>query len=199
MTTPSEKQTGTKVSNLMALRQALMEGGMEVIGPQEADRLFARLNAAPIGDLSALHLLLQEDYGQRGGQGLALRLGRASFQYAIRRWGEGAGLTGSAFRLQPSPRRIRTALDALANYLSEQLDSRITRTEDPTCWMWRVERCPACRERTASGPDCHLLAGVLQETLTWAGGGRIYRVRELECCAAGAPACLFQIEKKPLD
>jgi predicted hydrocarbon binding protein len=62
-----------------------------------------------------------------------------------------------------------------------------------------VENCPACRERTSNEPDCHILAGILQETLSWAGGGRVYRVRELECSAAGAPACLFQIDKKPLE
>jgi hypothetical protein len=197
--TPSVNKVEAQVLSSAEFRQALMEGGKEVFGPREADRLFARLNGAPCGGLSAVHSLLQADFGLRGGQGAVLRLGRASFRSAMPAWTAAAGLSGMEFRLRPSPRRIRAALLALGALLGEPFGARVTLTEDAACWSWRVTACPACRERVSSAPDCHLLTGVLQETLTWAGAGRTYRVRELECSAAGAPACLFQVDKKPLD
>jgi hypothetical protein len=197
--TPSVNKAEMQVPSSAEFRQALMEGGREVFGPSEADRLFARLNGAPDGGLSALHTLLQEDYGLRGGQGAALRLGRASFRGAIRAWAPAAGLDGVEFRLLPSPRRIRAVLSALGALLGGPLGAQVALTEDAVSWTWRVDYCPACRARVSSGPDCHLLTGMLQEALTWAGAGRAYRVRETECCAAGSAACLFLIDKKPLD
>jgi hypothetical protein len=197
--TPSVNKAEIQVLSSAGFRQALMEGGKEVFGPREADHLFMRLNGAPGAGISGLHSLLQADYGQRGGQGAALRLGRASFRSAMPAWAGACGLSGTDFRLLPSPRRIRASLLALGVLLGDPFGAQISLAEDAACWTWRVNDCPACRGRVSGGPDCYLLAGVLQETLTWAGAGRVYRVRELECCAAGDAACLFQIDKKPLD
>lgn len=193
--TPSQPTAVRRPHELANMRQTLMEGGTEVLGPLEAERLFARLNGAPDGGLSPLHSLLQADYGQRGGQGTALRLGRASFRSAAPGWAAVAGLEGAAFRLLPSPRRIHATLLALDRLLG----SPVSLSEDERAWTWSVADCPACRGRSAESPDCHWLAGVLQEALAWAGGGRPYRVGETECAAAGAPECRFRIEKRPLD
>lgn len=193
--TPSE----TKVPQPAEIRQALMEGGREVIGPQAAEHLFARLNGAPGGGLAELNRLLQDDYGRRGGQGLALRLGRAFFRHGLRIWIADSTPRASEFRLLPAPRRIRTALASLAGFFNRNFDCIAAMADEESAWLWRVTECPACLGQTSDGTDCYLLAGVLQETLAWAGGGRIYRVREVECSAAGAPACLFQVDKHPLD
>jgi hypothetical protein len=42
---------------------------------------------------------------------------------------------------------------------------------------------------------CHFNVGMLQEFLTWAGGGKIYHVLETECIAQGGSACTIRIEK----
>jgi predicted hydrocarbon binding protein len=47
--------------------------------------------------------------------------------------------------------------------------------------------------------ECYLIAGLLQEFTTWADGGRFYRIMETECRGNGSQACLYRIEKKPLD
>jgi predicted hydrocarbon binding protein len=175
-----------------------MEGGREVIGPQETDRLFARLNNPGEAGLADLNRLLVDEYGGRGGQGVALRVGRAFFRRGVRYW-ISAGMNSAEFRLLPSQRRIRAALAALTSFFTTQFEAHVALEEDEATWSWRVESCPASQEHDSGGRACYLLAGVLQEIVTWAGGERIYRVREVECSAVGAAACLFQIDKKPLD
>jgi predicted hydrocarbon binding protein len=185
-----------------AIRSILMEGGSEVVGPLEAARLLdlaQERNNAHLIDISLLHKVLKDTYGERGGQGVARRFGQAAVKYGLRHWGGAAGFTTPEFRLLPSPKRIHGLLKAFAHLLGVQYGARVHLEEDPAHWFWKVERCPACHERSASAPDCNILAGVLQEILSWTGGGRFYPVFEIECCAVGAQACLFQIDKKPLD
>ena len=185
--------------------QVFWEGVTEVVGQQEAAELFeltrpaAGLESWQPTDLPALQAALQARYGPRGSKGVALRLGRASFRYGFRRWGESYGLAAPAFRLQPLCQRIPAVLRSLADRVAERYGSSIQVSEDAASWYWRVESCPVCRQRSAAEPDCHMLAGLLQGTLAWAGGERYYGVNEVECSATGAPACLFRIEKKPID
>jgi predicted hydrocarbon binding protein len=183
------------------LLQILMKGGAEVIGQEAVADLFARAGrrADSLAIFSALHTELKASYGDLGGQGVAVRLGRAAFKYGLRQWGGQAGMTTPTFRLQPTLRRARASLQKLAELIDIQFGSRVELSENATHWFWSVVECPACSHRTSDRPDCHLLAGMLQETLAWAGGGRFFQVRETECSAAGASACLFKIDKKPLD
>ena len=187
------------------IRQVLMDGGIELMGPEEAGIVFAQPaghSTSRDGDAAALlrvHTGLKKRYGERGGRGVALRLGRAAFQYGLRCWGEAAGITTSAFRLQPSPRKVRAVLNLLAEQLNGRFSSSVRLNQDDLYWYWSVEACPVCAGRSTEAPDCHLMVGVLMELLSWAGSGRYFRVEEIECAAAGAPACLFRIEKKAMD
>lgn len=197
--------TESPVPSNSSISQIVFEGGTEVIGPREAAELIEQASRrAGCGQgepamISSLQRELEERFGTRGGQGVALRLGRASFKYGFRQWGEASGLTAQAFRLKPAVQRIPAALERMGGLLGEQCGSHIEVSEDESCWYWRVESCPACHERQAANNDCHLVVGFLQETLAWASGGRYFQVTETECSAAGAPACIFRIDKKPLD
>ena len=52
-------------------------------------------------DFSAINQALEEMYGPRGGRGLALRAGRATFSDALRNFGALAGAGDLAFRVLP--------------------------------------------------------------------------------------------------
>jgi predicted hydrocarbon binding protein len=142
---------------------------------------------------------LKEIYGAPGGRGLAMRIGRATFRSLLKYYGDQAGFRSMEYRLLPSPRRVQNGLQALALLLAEQTASDIVVSEDDTSWIWRVQPSSACGENKAADQDCYLTAGLLQEFTTWAGGGRFYRVVETECRESGGSACLYRIEKKPLD
>lgn len=146
---------------------------------------------------------LQDDlelaYGAAGGKGLALRIGRAIFKNGLAALGEQAGFRAMEFRMLPSPRRIENGLQAMAAIANQMGQYEITVTSEGASWQLQSQRCPACLGRHSSEPSCYWVTGFLQEFASWAGGGRFYRVAETECRAIGAPACVFQIDKHPLD
>jgi len=186
------------------VRQVLLEAGTEVLGPRDAEAVFARIGeddrAAPAWSiLSGVYAAVKQQYGLPCGQGVGLRLGRAAFKYALRVWGQAAGTSTVEFRMLPAPSKARKILATLCEHFTHNLGARASLSEDAQAWLVRVEDCPACRGAQASQPDCPLISGLLQEVLVWAEGGRYHRVEEIACRAQGSPACLWRIEKKALD
>ncbi len=172
-----------------------MEGIVELLGVETAQRL---IEDAPAGDQS-LALQLEKLYGCEGGQGLALRIGRVVFHKILQQYGQASGLNSVEFRLLPAPRRLKKGLTLLSQIWSEHFGERVELTEQGSYWWWRAEDCSLCQDHLDFDVCCYLLVGVLQELLSWAGGGRFYPVREAACRASGADACIFQIDPRPLD
>lgn len=150
---------------------------------------FARINQA-----------LEELYGVRGGRGLALRIGRTTFEDVLKDYGEMAGVTSPEFRVLPLRQKIRFGLEAMARVFSEKSDQTTTVDEQEDKFIYVVQRCPVCWDRTA--PDhgvCYYLVGLLQEGLHWVSGGKEFQVTESRCIALGDAACEFVISKQPLE
>ncbi|HET9910528.1 MAG TPA: 4-vinyl reductase, partial [Anaerolineales bacterium] len=53
----------------------------------------------PFSTVSSLTNMLEQVYGPHGGRGLALRIGRACFNYGLRQYGKQLGLMEMTFRL----------------------------------------------------------------------------------------------------
>lgn len=153
----------------------------------------------PYEDTTRFPTNLEALFGQAGGRGLALRIGRAAFKYGLKQYGEEAGLTSVEFRLLPPTRRLETGLRILSEVIIRETGDQVTLQDQDTHWLWRSERCPMCWGRTAEDACCYMTVGMLQEFMSWAAGGRVFRVAEVACRAAGAEACVYQIEKRPLD
>lgn len=147
---------------------------------------------------ASLQRALVEVYGERSGEGLALRIGRAACRTLLRRFGEELGLTTLDQRLLPTPARLRAGLQKLAQAVAD--GQTVTVTETPDAYLWRVKGCVDCAGRAAeTHAACAFTTGFLQEFMEITGGGKTYRVTETECAACGQPACLFTLTKKPLD
>ncbi|MEW5940295.1 MAG: 4-vinyl reductase [Chloroflexota bacterium] len=149
--------------------------------------------------IGALQEKLERLYGPRGGRGLALRAGRVCFKYGLREFGLEMGLTETAFRLLPMPVKVRTAGRAFADLFNKHTDQIVSIEEGEEKLIWRIERCPLCWERRSQEPVCHLAVGLLQESLYWLSGGKIFNVQETQCVACGDPACVIEIDAVPLD
>jgi hypothetical protein len=147
----------------------------------------------------AMRIALEELYGPRGGHGVALRAGRASFRYFLRHFGDYTGLTRIDYRLQPAPQRIKVGLAAIARVYSNWCTRPIEVDENETSWFWRIPDCPWCSPKAGEEMVCHYAVGLLQEYVTWASAGRIFHVLEVECRAANAHDCVIRIDKQPLD
>lgn len=152
----------------------------------------------PFKTISELHEALEQAYGPRGGRGVALRTGRAVFAYGLREYGSQLGLTEMAFRLLPLPTKLRVGSKALAELFNHQTDQVVRLEETEKSLLWHIERCPLCWERHSEDPVCHLAVGLLEESLYWLSGGKIFNVEETQCIARGDPACTISIEKTPI-
>jgi predicted hydrocarbon binding protein len=135
---------------------------------------------------------IEEFYG-RASKGMMRRIGKASFQYAVREQAALLGLAGVALKLLPQKQRIKFILNSVANALKktnpnveawvEEHDDIITYTE---------KTCSICWGRQSEQPMCHLYVGSLGEAVLWATGVE-HEVVETHCLAKGDEYCRFEI------
>jgi predicted hydrocarbon binding protein len=153
----------------------------------------------PFESVSQLHVGMETVYGTRGGRGLALRTGRASFSYGLRAYGSALGLSELAFRLLPLHTKLHAGARMFADLFNKYTDQRVRLEEGGPVLLWHIERCPLCWGRQSSEPICHMAVGLLQESLYWLSGGKIFNVEETRCIAGGDPACTIAIGLTPLS
>ena len=151
-------------------------------------------------DFTAIHIALEEMYGSRGGRGLALRAGRATFTDALKYFGAMAGVGDLAFKVLPLVAKIRIGLPASAKIFSQFTDQHTTVDEAENEFIWTIHRCPIYWTRKgADKPVCYISTGLLQSMLTWVSGGLEFLVYESKCCAVGEMVCEFVIQKEPIS
>jgi predicted hydrocarbon binding protein len=149
-------------------------------------------------DFAGLNQAIEEMYGPRGARGLSLRAGRATFAQGLKDVGPMVGIADRAFRLLPLGIKMKIGLRAMAQAFTLTSD-QITRVhEEDERFVYTIERCPVCWERTADRPICYVALGLLQEGLRWGSGGRQFRIFENQCIAKGDPVCDFHIYKEPI-
>ncbi|MFZ5855871.1 MAG: 4-vinyl reductase [Chloroflexota bacterium] len=148
--------------------------------------------------IGGLMTQLENAYGPRGGRGLAIRTGRVAFKYGIREFGQQIGLMETTFRLLPLGAKIRMGGQALADLFNQATDQRVSIKEEDGKLLWVIERCPLCWERHSEDAVCHLAVGLLQESLYWVSGGKIFNVEETLCIAKGDPTCTIEVGLTPL-
>lgn len=153
----------------------------------------------PYSQISKMMASLEANYGQRPGQGLAVRTGRACFKYGLREVGQQNMLSNQNFRLLPLNTKIREGARLLADFFSQYTEQRAWFEEDDQHFYWHTDNCPLCWQRQADDPVCHLAVGTLQEALYWVSGGKLYRVEEMSCIAKGDPACIIRTDKRPFE
>ena len=168
------------------LRSSGLERFIENLPPNDMEpgvltSEYARFNAA-----------IEEFYG-RAGKGILQRVGRASFQYAIREQSALLGIAGVALKLLPQRQRIKFILNSMVDALkktnpqveawSGEMDGKLVYVE---------KTCAICKDRQSDHPICHLYIGSLSEAVKWATG-QDYQIVETHCIAKGDPYCRFEV------
>jgi predicted hydrocarbon binding protein len=150
-------------------------------------------------ELSAIGTALEDMYGPRGGRGLALRAGRATFSDALRNFGALAGVADLAFVVLPLDAKLRIGLNAFAKMFVQLTDQETRVEEQANEFIWTILKCPCCwGRRNEEKPVCYVAAGLLLESLKWVSGGNEFRVTESKCMAVGDDVCEFVIPKEPI-
>lgn len=143
-------------------------------------------------DYARLNEAIEQFYG-RGGRGILRRIGKASFQYAVREQGALLGLVGMAFRLLPPRQRIHLALNSVANALKRTNPAVRAEVEQAgDTYAYVAHTCSVCYGRHDDKPICHLYVGSIGEAVQWATG-QPYHVQETHCIARGDPYCRFEV------
>lgn len=149
--------------------------------------------------LSSLMRALEDMYGPRGGRGLALRCGRATFARGLQGLGALTGVGDLAFRVLPLPAKLKLGLPAFAGAIFNQISDQIVRVEEQADhFLWHIDRCPQCWGRKVERPCCYIGIGLLQEALRWVSGGKEFRVDEISCIGLGDATCTYIIYKEPI-
>jgi predicted hydrocarbon binding protein len=150
-------------------------------------------------DFSAIWGALEEMYGPRGGRGLALRAGRATFIDALRNFGAMAGVGDMAFKVLPLQVKMRIGLPAMAKIFTQTSDQLSTVAEKDDHFEYTIHRCPVCWGRKTDKPACFVATGLLQESLKWVSGGNEFRVNQSKAKSVGDDTCDFIILKEPIS
>lgn len=185
----------------------MLEGAREIIGQagvnavvnraQVLCRKDSKTNQA-MASVGHIQSALEELYGQRGGQGVALRSGRVSFNYLLRTDGKEMGLMELNYRMLPSKARIFMGLQLLAQKISSMITKTVKVEDENDAWLWRMENDPQPGSECPAQNRCHFIIGFLQEYLMWASGGKYHHVQEVTRADENGQFCLIQLEKNSL-
>jgi predicted hydrocarbon binding protein len=168
----------------------------ELIGNFPADNLNKEFD---FSDVSAINQALEEIYGPRGGRGLALRAGRATFADSLKNFGALAGASDLAFKVLPLNTKMRIGVPSMARIFTQVSDQHSTAKEVDNAFIYTIHRCPVCWGRhDEDKPVCFIAVGLLQEGMKWLSGGKEFRVNESKCVSMGDDVCEFVIEKTPM-
>jgi hypothetical protein len=151
----------------------------------------------PFTTVSNLTEMLEQVYGPHGGRGLAVRVGRACFNYGVRQYGTQMGLTEMAFRLLPLPAKLHAGAKAFAELFNKFTDQQVRVEEEDGQILWHIGDVRSA-ETQGSRARLSLGGGLLQEALYWVSGGKVFNVEEKTCIAAGDKVCTIVIDQTPI-
>jgi hypothetical protein len=174
------------------LNTVLRTSGLErYIGNFPPDNLEPAIQTS---DYARLNEVIEEFYG-RGGRGMLRRIGKASFQYAVREQAALLGLAGVALKLLPTRRRIKFILDALVNALKKsnpQVNAWVEEADN--FFAYCDASCAICHGRQSTDAICYLYIGSIGEAVQWATGQE-FKIVETHCTAKGDPHCRFEVRE----
>jgi hypothetical protein len=174
------------------LKAADLEG-LSRLPPNNLDKKF------PFEWVAALQAASEAVYGERTGRGMNLRVGKMCFEKGLKEFEPVLGIADLPMRLMPLNMKFRVGLEVFARVFNQFSDQVVHLSEEINTFYWIIDRNPVCWGRQTTEPCCQLAQGILEESVFWGTGGRRFRIEETECKAVGAKACVFKIDKKPLE
>ena len=181
-------------------------GLIEIIGPEEFEKFARYLSGLklPENNLTAAQVVpirqkLNEIYGLTGARGIAMCSGRAAFKHLLNQHGKQLGFENETFRFLPGRLKLKRGLALLADWMGKNHQEKILIENTEKHWLFKVSDCRECVDSKSAGSMCDFTAGCLQEFMSWASGGKFYRIQETSCQGMGDEFCVFAIDKSPVE
>lgn len=192
-----------EVAGKQGLRIVLRESGLERFVDNYPSNELKASGQITFGDYANLSAGLLSFFG-RAGKSMALRVGRLSAKHAIEQQSALFGVAALlASKLLPVPAQLKlgleqqqTGLRKLSQAAGQDLRLRLEDRGDKFAYIY--EDCPICAGKQADSHICWIFDGILLEGGRWQIG-KEFEVREVECRAMGAPACVWEISKTPKE
>jgi predicted hydrocarbon binding protein len=150
--------------------------------------------AFDFSDFSALFATLREIMGERGAHMLAARAGKLTFSQGLSFFNKSTemDIDTSVETSQP----VGIQLNRLANFFNSISDQVCAVEPGPgnDTFLFSIQVCPICLGQESPQPICAFFEGLLNEASRVFSGGAEVSVKELECKAAGAERCKFEIK-----
>jgi hypothetical protein len=170
-------------------------GLAEYIGNHPTDNI---QKAFPFEHVAKLQQGLFDMYGAKGARVFAIRGGEETFQYSLAKYDKVQRAGRAAMGLGSFELRTKLGLQFFAKFFNSVSDQIVRIDDDDNYYYWIIERCPMCWERQSTEPVCHLGVGVLKAAAHWATD-RSFRVQEIKCTGMGDEACVYVMDKQPID
>ncbi len=152
----------------------------------------------PFEHVAKLQQGLYDMYGAKGARVFAMRGGEQTFTHSLDKYNKVQKAGRAAMALGSSELRAKLGLQFFSKFFNAVSDQIVRIAEDDNYYYWIIERCPMCWERHSEEPVCHLGIGVLRAAAKWATD-KNFRIQEINCTAMGDKACVYAMDKQPLD
>ncbi len=198
-------QAAEEVAGKAGLAVVLKQAGLESLIDHYPEDLNQISGKYTLGQYADLNVELLNFFG-RGGRSMVLRIGRLSQQKGMEKFNNAFGAAAiGALRLLPEGMRVQKALEVVKfgfekffTYQGVQpLKIRVEDRGDRVAYI--AETCGCCCGYTADAPICYMFTGYFSE------GAKVpfnkddqFDVKEVECRAMGAPACVWEVSKLPV-
>ncbi len=145
-------------------------------------------------NFSRLFNSLNEVMGRRGGRSLSIRAGRICMRLSGLTFGT-SPLSATMPPVTSTTDLLLVRLNRLSNFLNSVSDMRtlVCKREGQPGYEFLIRQCPNCTNRTAEESVCGFFEGLLDEAVKEFSFKDTYQVVEIECLAAGSPACKYII------
>jgi len=149
-------------------------------------------------EYGAVEQAVEDFYGPRGARAMLLRVGRTTFNYAMKEQSAVLGLAGQALKVTPLPTsaKMKLLLEQMVAAVNKTVNQPATLEEDADSFNWVVSHCMCLKRPKHQSPCCFVTVGGLMEATKWLTDKQ-YPVQEIACINQGADACRFRVSKTP--
>lgn len=197
---------------LLAIAEVAGESGLDsvlkYVGMEKYRRTYASDKLAPVSgltyrDSANIHAGVLQLMGRKQPENV-FHSGRVSARHAMRKNGKifhpSSQLVGGHLdpvdELRASLETILAGYKGVAESAGQEYDAWLEETDN--YFTYHLVSCAVCAGKSSTEPICLFFSGSLMESLKWYTG-RQYEIVEVACRSMSDPACVWLINKKPME